>query len=35
MELYNGSIGTFFQIVNVGDDIGLNIFMYHFNDCSS
>ena len=27
--LCNGSSGTFFQIVNVGDDIDINIFMSH------
>ena len=31
-ELCNGSAGTFFQMINVGDDIDLNVFMSHFND---
>ena len=28
-ELCNGSAGTFFQIINIGNDIDLNIFMSH------
>ena len=28
-ELSNGPAGTFFQIVNIGDVIGLKIFMSH------
>ena len=34
-ELCNRSTGTFFQIVNVGDEFDVNIFMSHFNDICS
>ena len=34
-ELCNRSAGTFFQIVNVGNDIELNILMYQSNDICS